>query len=244
MWRKLIGPLAADHRVLVPDLRGFGRSSFAADGDYTKHALAGDILALLDHEGIEKATVIGHDWGGWIAWLLALEHPERVERFVGLDIPRPGEHDRRPAAVVRQLVFGAYQYVIASPALGERLVRNPAIVRAFIRSGSAPDFEWTVADLDRYARVISEPARARASVALYRSFLVHEVPKIARDSYTESQLRVPGLSVMGGRSAITKAMGLPRPDPMLRVEVLEDAGHFVVDEQPERVLELVEDFLA
>lgn len=243
MWRELIAPLAADHRVLVPDLRGFGRSRFPADGDYRKHALARDILGLLDREGIGKATVIGHDWGGWVAWLLALEHPERVERFVGLDIPRPGEQDRRPSAVARQLLFGTYQYVIASPLLGERMVRSPAAVRAFIRSGSSRDFEWSVADLDRYARVISEPARARASVALYRSFLLHEVPQITRGRYTESELRVPGLVVMGGRSAITRALGLPRPDPMLRVEVLDDAGHFLVDEQPERVLELVGDFL-
>ena len=242
MWRPLIGALARDHRVLVPDLRGFGRSD-APRGDYRKHALAADILALLDAEGIESATVIGHDWGGWIAWLLALEHPHRVERFVALDIPRPGEHSRSPSAVLRQLLFGIYQYVISSPLLGERLVRNRAAVSAFIRAGSGPQAEWTDAELDRYAIPLGEPARARASVALYRSFLLSELPRIARGEYTAAELRVPGLAIMGGRSSITRALGLPRPDPLLRVEVIEHAGHFLVDEEPERVLELVREFL-
>ena len=76
VWQPLIVGLGEDHRVLVPDLRGFGRSD-APDGDYSKHSLAADVLALLDREGIERADVVGHDWGGWIAWLLALEHPGR-----------------------------------------------------------------------------------------------------------------------------------------------------------------------
>ncbi len=243
MWRPLVGALAADHRVLVPDLRGFGRSSAPPDG-YRKHDLAGDILALLDAEQIETATVIGHDWGGWIAWLLALEHPQRVERFAALDIPRPGEHDRSPTRILRQLLFGVYQYAIASPVLGERLVRSPAAMRAFIRAGSGPDAEWTDVQLDLYIRQFGEPARARASVALYRSFLLEELPRIARGEYTAAELRVPGLAIMGGSSSITRSLGLPRPDPLLRVEVIENAGHFLVDEEPERVLELVREFLA
>jgi pimeloyl-ACP methyl ester carboxylesterase len=243
MWRRLVGPLATDHRVLVPDLRGFGRSS-SGPGDYRKHALAADILALLDAEQIETASIVGHDWGGWIAWLLALEHPDRVERFAALDIPRPGEHDRGLRKVMRQLVFGTYQYVIASPFLGERLVANPAIVRAFIRAGSGPAAQWNQADLDSYARSVSEPARARASVELYRSFLTKEVPRIARGEYTAAELQVPGLAVMGGRSGITKALGLPRPDPLLQVEVIPEAGHFLVDEAPDRVLALLQRFFA
>jgi len=84
-WRHVIGELARHHRVLAPDLRGFGWSDAPA-GDYAKSTFAADIVALLDREGIDRAAIIGHDWGGYTAFLLALEFPERVERVLGLDI--------------------------------------------------------------------------------------------------------------------------------------------------------------
>ena len=243
VWRGLMAELARDHRVLVPDLRGFGRSE-APPGDYRKHTLVDDVLALLDAEGIERAAIVGHDWGGWIAWLLALEHPDRVERFAGLDIPAPWRTPLTPTRVARQLGFGWYQFVIASPLLGERLIRSsPKPVRAFIRGGTSNRRKlWTDAELDLYAESLREPARARASVALYRTFLLREVPKLARGTYTNAELRVPGLSIMGERSAVTRLIGAPEPGPMLTVELI-DAGHYVVDEAPAEVLALLRGFL-
>src|SRR3954451_6876530 len=79
-WRALFARLAEDHRVIAPDLRGWGWSD-APPGDYAKRTFAADVLALMDHEGIDRANVIGHDWGGYTGFLLALEHPERVERL-------------------------------------------------------------------------------------------------------------------------------------------------------------------
>lgn len=234
MWEPLIAVLGEDHRVLVPDLRGFGRSD-APDGDYSKHALAADVLALLDREGIERAAVVGHDWGGWIAWLLALEHPGRVERFVSLDVPPPSSHQSSLWRLPAQLLFGSYQYVIATPWLGERLVSTPSAVRAFIRAGSGPRHRWSDDELDQYATPLSEPARARASVSLYRTFLLHELPALIRGTYTSETLEVPGLAIMGEASAITKAFGVPDQRPNLDVEVIPDAGHYLVDEAADAV---------
>src|SRR5215212_3618132 len=87
-WRHLIPALSQRYRVLAPDLRGMGWSS-APEGPYDKQTFADDLLALLDAEGIERTRIIGHDWGGYASFLLALGHPERVERLVGLDIPPP-----------------------------------------------------------------------------------------------------------------------------------------------------------
>jgi pimeloyl-ACP methyl ester carboxylesterase len=82
-------PLARDHRVLAPDLRGWGWSD-APEGDYAKATLAEDIVGLLDVEGIERVRIIGHDWGAYTALLMALTCPKRVERVVALDIAPPG----------------------------------------------------------------------------------------------------------------------------------------------------------
>jgi pimeloyl-ACP methyl ester carboxylesterase len=237
MWEPFIADLARDHRVLVPDMRGFGRSA-APSGRYDKHTLAGDVLALLDAEGIEKATIVGHDWGGWTAWLLALEHPERVERFADLDVPPPWSHDNEVSLRMlhRQLLFSVYQWLIAAPILGQRLVGSPEWVRRFIRAGSRRRGAWTDERLELYTRPLQEPARARASVLLYRTFLLLEVPKIALGTYTRNKLEVPGLVIMGAESMIAKLLGVPAERDNLGVQVLEGVGHYVVDEAPDEVL--------
>ena len=242
MWEPLIGDLSERYRVLVPDLRGFGNSE-APRGDYSKHSLAEDVLALLDAEGIERVTIVGHDWGGWIAWLLALEHPERVGRFAALDIPPPGRLRASPARLPGALLFGSYQYLISAPLLGERLVSSERAISAFIRSGGGSRGGVSAASADRYARAIARPERAHVSVALYRTFLLRELPAIARGTYTERELTVPGLCVMGGESSLTKLLGVPEEEANLRVEVLPGAGHFLVDEAPRQVLAQLLPFL-
>jgi pimeloyl-ACP methyl ester carboxylesterase len=229
--------------VLAPDLRGFGRSD-APPGDYAKHVFVADLIALLDAEGIDRATIIGHDWGAWTAWLAALEHPDRVERFVSIDVPPPWRTNLSIDRVLKQLVFGTYQYAISSPLLGQRLVANPAVVRKFISAGSAREFEWDEGDLDAYAQPLSEPARARASVHLYRTFLMRELPAMLRGRYTRQDLRVPGLAIFGARSAIRKITELPDHLPQLQTEVIDGAGHYVPEEKPAEVAALVRAFLA
>jgi pimeloyl-ACP methyl ester carboxylesterase len=242
MWRHLVPALAADRRVLVPDLRGHGRSD-APDGDYRKHVFVDDLLALLDAEGIERAAVVGHDWGGWAAWLAALEHPQRITRFVGIDIPPPWIPRQAPKGIVSQLRFASYQYFISMPFLGERLVRAGRPVREILTRGSGRAMSWTDEEIEAYVAPLREPARARASVHLYRTFLLREVPAIAAGRYTKRRLSVPGLAIMGAESAITRMIWDPRPQPNLEVEVVEGAGHFVPEERPDEVAALVRAFL-
>ena len=245
MWEPLIGELAGDFHVIAPDLRGFGRSEAPA-GPYDKHTLAADVVALMDAEGIEKATIVGHDWGGWIAWLLALEHPERVERFADLDVPPPWSRDNQVswAKLPKQLAFSSYQWIISSPLVGERFVSSPQWLARFIRGGSKRTDVWTPERLAVFTDPMTEHARARASVMLYRTFLLREIPQIIRANYTRDQLDVPGLVIMGGESQITKLLGVPNEAPNLEVEVLGGVGHYVVDEAPEAVMERLRPFLA
>jgi pimeloyl-ACP methyl ester carboxylesterase len=245
MWEPYIEEFASDHRVLAPDLRGFGRSD-APDGRYRKHTLAADVLALLDAEGIDKATIVGHDWGGWIAWLLALEHPDRVERFADLDVPPPWARDNQPSlrTLPSQLAFSAYQWVIASPGLGRRLVSSPGWIDRFLLTASRRRDVWTPERLALYSEPLTEPARAQASVHLYRTFLGLEVPRLARGAYTRNELSVPGLVIMGADSPVARLLGVPDPAENLEVEVIDGVGHYVPDEAPEEVIALLRRFLA
>lgn len=241
-WRHVIPRLARNNRVIAPDLRGWGWSD-APPGDYAKAAFAADVLALLDAEGLERVRVIGHDWGGYTAFLLALEHPERVERLVALDITPPWLGTLRPRHLALPLA-AAYQALVAAPILGPRtMTSGNGFIRALIRAGSGSAMRWSDRELDVYADVLRQPARARASSACYRTFLTREVPQLIAGGNRGSELRVPTLLVMGGQSPLRRVLD-PRPGPNLSVETIDGAGHFLPEEAPEQVLALAEPFLA
>jgi pimeloyl-ACP methyl ester carboxylesterase len=92
-WRHQIGPLAgAGHRVLAPDQRGYNTSDKPVRvADYALDLLAADVIGLIDAAGAgrARAALIGHDWGGIVAWWAALRYPERIERLAVLNAPHP-----------------------------------------------------------------------------------------------------------------------------------------------------------
>jgi pimeloyl-ACP methyl ester carboxylesterase len=234
-WRRLIPALAERYHVIAPDLRGWGWSS-ASPGDYAKATWAHDLLALLDADGLDRVHVIGHDWGGYVAFLMALMAPERIERLVALDVapPWPSGGPRPRHLLVPALA--SYQVLVGTPVLGPRtMTAGRAFVRGIIRAGSGPNVNWSDAELDVYADVLREPARAAASSACYRTFLTRELPvSISRGDRSE-ELRVPSLLVMGGRSALRLVLD-PRPGHNLQVATIPGGGHFLPEEAPDAVL--------
>jgi pimeloyl-ACP methyl ester carboxylesterase len=243
-WARVAPRLAERYRVITPDLRGLGRSPLAPDEDYRKHALLADVLALLDAQGIERCAVVGHDWGGWLAWLLAIERPERVRRVVTLDIPAPWRGELTPRRIAAALAFGSYQYFLASPWLGERtLRRSPEFIKRFIPASAARRV-WTERELEDFARVLQEPGRARASVLYYRQFLLRELPRLVRGTYTGAQVGAPVLAIFGERSPILRLLGTPPRSERVRVEVLPGVGHYPAEEDPDATLGLIEPYLA
>ena len=94
-WRDVIPLLAPHARVICPDLRGFGWTDVPERG-YEKDQLKRDVLALLDALGLERVTFAGHDWGGYVGFMLALDHPDRIESFLALNVlpPWPPESAR------------------------------------------------------------------------------------------------------------------------------------------------------
>jgi pimeloyl-ACP methyl ester carboxylesterase len=226
--------------VLAPDLRGGGWSE-APPGDYAKTTFADDVLVLLNAEGLKRVKLIGHDWGAFTGFLVALEHPERVERMVALDITPPWA----PRPSLRQLalpLLAYYQLLLATPVLGAAaMTSSNAFVRAMIRGGSRLR-RWTDAELDVYADVVRDPARARASSACYRTFLTRELPGSIAGRYRPRDLQVPTLLLMGAASPIHRVLN-PQPTSNLRVETIEGAGHFLPEEAPDQVLDLPLAFL-
>jgi pimeloyl-ACP methyl ester carboxylesterase len=235
LWREVIPRLSDEHRVVCPDLPGFGWSDPAPRG-YAKERLAEQMLALLDELDLERVLIVGHDWGAWIGFLLCLRAPERFERFLAMDAPHPFQ----PSNLRRLLGLWRlwYQVVLAAPALGERALRQWRFHERMLRAAAGPDFRWPEDVLEAFVAPITDPAVARASVEMYRTFLMRELIPVAAGRYRRQRLRVPTLLLAGELDPVARPemlYGAGDNAPHLSVEILPRVGHFLVDEQPEVV---------
>jgi pimeloyl-ACP methyl ester carboxylesterase len=236
-WRKVAPPLAADRRVICADLRGFGWSD-APPGEYAKATLAADLLALLDAMELERVDMIAHDWGAWIGFILCLGHPERFEHYLALNMYTPWPEAPSLRAFPR-LARLWYQVAIAAPLFGQALIERTGFVKRLITAGAVHD-AWTDADLDAFTSVLRVPARARASVCLYRTFLLRELGAFLAGQFNDQRLTVPTLLMHGTRDLAIDHRGLGRwreHAEQMEVELREDSGHFIAEELPDVVVE-------
>jgi pimeloyl-ACP methyl ester carboxylesterase len=233
-WRHLMPALADRHRVLALDLRGFGWSDAPRDG-YEKEDMATDVLAVLDELGLERVKLVGHDWGGWIGFLLCLRAPRRFERFLALNIVPPWVSTR---AVAGHAWRFWYQQLVLAPGIGYRLHRRGEFVRRILVGGSEIKSAWDEEALALFADNLAEPARARAAVQMYRVFNWREALPIARGRYSGATLTVPTLMLFGTEDFVLRPQmlaGYQRHAPEMQVELVPGCGHFIADERPDLV---------
>jgi pimeloyl-ACP methyl ester carboxylesterase len=241
-WRRVIPKLtAAGHHVVCPDLRGFGWSD-APRSSYAKQELAGDVIALLDALELERVRLVGHDWGGFVGFLVALRAPERVSELLALSIIHPwaGVSLSRLARQLPRLPLLVYQPVVATPILGPLAQQLPPFYDA-IFGASGGGRIWSREDRHAFTRVVREPARTEATSRLYRTFLLQELPALARGTYANARLTVPARLVIGRSDPVITEASLtgfePHADEMA-VEVI-DGGHFLPEERPDAVAERI-----
>jgi pimeloyl-ACP methyl ester carboxylesterase len=229
LWHAVMPRLAAaGYRVLAPDLRGFGWSEITPSG-YDKEQFATDVLALLDALGVDECDLVGHDWGGWTAQLLAIRAPQRFRRVALLNISHIWQ---TPAKVVRRLHRLAYQPLVAAPGLGPLVQRGRLLWWFMGRAGIQRD------GVAEFRAAMREPGRAVAGSKVYRTFLTREVPAGARGRYDAARITVPTRVLFGlDDVAIHPSMldGFEDHADDVRITNVPDCGHFIVDEQPERV---------
>ncbi len=243
-WRHLMPELAdAGHRVLAMDLRGFGWSDAPRRG-YEKENMADDVLAVLDELGLARVKLVGHDWGGWIGFLLALREPDRVTRFLALNIVHPW-----PArgSLLRNGWRFWYQQAILAPGLGSRLQRGGRFVPWIIRHWTAEASAWDEETIRAFADAFTRPDHARAGVQVYRVFNFKELLPVARGRYAGCRLAVPTLLLFGSEDRVLRpAMlaGYERHADEMSVELVPGCGHFTADERPDLVAERAREFLA
>ncbi|MCW3057420.1 MAG: alpha/beta hydrolase fold protein [Solirubrobacterales bacterium] len=235
-WRKVIPLLADGHRVICPDLRGFGWSDAPA-GAYDKQTLADDVVAILDALELERVDLLAHDWGAWIGFILALDHPDRIAHYVALNIYPPWAEPPSAGGLLG-LWRILYQLAIATPGIGSALIRRTDFVKRLIRAGAVHKDAWSAEVLETFSAVLREPARADATVHLYRTFLLRELRPYLAGANRSRRLHVPTLLLHGMRDLAVDYRRLGEWEAhadQMAVELREDSGHFIAEELPDFV---------
>jgi pimeloyl-ACP methyl ester carboxylesterase len=241
-WRHQITPLAeAGYRVLAPDQRGYGASDKPRGvAAYALDTLTADVVGLIDAYQREKATVIGHDWGGVVAWAAIARHPSRFDRAVILNAPHPDAMLRELKGIFSQFLKSWYALFFQIPRLPEILLRRADfrwLVNAMTNSSRPGTF--STADFQIYKAAWSEPGALTSMVNWYRAGF-----RIKRAPYP--LVEVPTLLIWGSKDRFL-GPGIARSSYALcesaHLEWLEEATHWVQHEEPERVNRLILDFL-
>ncbi|ADV66062.1 alpha/beta fold hydrolase [Deinococcus maricopensis] len=238
-WRHQLAPLArAGYRVVAPDLRGYNASEKPPGvRAYRLSELVADVAALIQHEGASRAVMVGHDWGGVIAWAFAMRRPELTERLVVLNAPHPRAYRRELKRRPEQRRRSAYVAYFQLPWLPEQTLRF-ALPRLFRRTATPGAF--TDEDLRAYREAFAQPGALSATINYYRALLRH--PSESRAAVIEA----PTLLIWGEQDValvpqLTEDLGEWVPD--LRVARLPHATHWVQHDDPLRVTQLILAFL-
>jgi pimeloyl-ACP methyl ester carboxylesterase len=242
-WRRLIPLLADRYRVICPDTRGSGWSDAPRSG-YDKETMSRDILGIMDALGLDRFRMVGHDVGGYLGFLICLEAPRRVVRYVSLNTGHPYVRPT-PAALGTFWRFW-YWPINGAPVLGPWVIRHGfyGALRRWFTGGRA---DWSAEDVEVFLGQWTEKDRALAASKTYRSYLVKDSPWVLRGRYRSTRLTVPTLMLHGSEDKILREPFLRGFEPFaddMSLELVPDAGHFIADERPELVAERVREFFA
>jgi pimeloyl-ACP methyl ester carboxylesterase len=250
-WRRQLPALgAAGLRAVAPDLRGYGRSG-GREGPFDLRTLADDVAGLVAALGRERAALVGHDWGGAVAWSAAGHRPEVVERLAVLNCPHPLALGRELRRNPRQLRRSLYMLFFQLPWLPEWLLsrRGGAAVGRALRGGSHVKEAFTWEETRPYREAFSDRRAAAAALGYYRAAFRGQLPGAPRSR--GRPIAAPTLVLWGveDRFLGLETIAPDRLDRYLapgnvpRVVLIEGAGHFLQNEAPERVNEELVAFL-
>ena len=233
LWRNQIPALVkAGCRVIAPDLRGCGDSDApVGKTNYTIDTLIKDVTGLMDHLGIKRAPVVGHDWGAILGWFLAIKHPDRVDRYVALSVGHPTAYKK---GGIEQKLRSWYAAASQFPAIPEILTRSFNWLLMLVLTQSHPEMVHWIEDKSRPGRLTAGMNWYRANFTrmLFGNAGYVEVPVFGiwstGDIYlTERQMKMSTLYV----------------DAPWRYERIENSSHWIPLDAPERLNKLLIEYL-
>lgn len=251
-WRHQMGALAeAGYHVIVPNQRGYGNSSRPEEVTaYDIEHLTGDLVALLDHFGYDRATFVGHDWGAMVVWGLTLLHPERVDRVINLSLPYIERGELPPITFLEAILGSDYYFVHFNrqPGVADAVLdANPGrFLRNLYRTNepqSAPTPGMVMINLATAETALGEPVMSEEDLAVYVSAFEASGFTSSINWYRNADrnwellaaadpiIQHEALMIYGDRDTIPKSETLTDFVPNVDVVSL-DCGHWIQEEKP------------
>ncbi len=269
-WRHQIEPLATRFRVVAPDLRGYNESEKPAGvAAYAMPELVADVEGLVRAFGARDAAIVGHDWGGAVAWTFAMERPALTRKLAVLNCPHPALMTQHLRGNLRQLARSWYMFFFQIPRLPELLLglgHASAIGRAF-RAASVRPGVLTDEDVQRLRDAAMHSGALRGALNYYRAafrdranaallpgplrrfvYGDEELPPPRRTLEDWPRIAAPTLLIWGEQDIALGTELTTGMEPLLsgpfEIRYVPDSGHWVQQEQPELVTRWLEEFLA
>lgn len=251
-WKNQIEPLAeAGYRVWAPDMRGYNLSDKPRGiSAYNLDLLAADVVGLMDQAGVDQARLVGHDWGAAVAWWTAANYPDRLSKLGILNVPHHSVMAKHLRTNREQRRRSWYIYIFQLPWLPERGARRDnygTFINAIQgRNGRSEE------ENDLYRAAWSQPGALTSMINYYRALIRHRpkrstAERSGADRPVSNRIRVPTLMIWGAQDvALGREMAQPSIDlcDEGRLVFLEEATHWVQHDEPERVNDLLLEFLA
>lgn len=242
-WRYQIPEFAQYFKVVALDLRGYNDSDKPNQKSaYVMDEFVKDIAGVIQGLGYETCVLVGHDWGGAIAWNFAYTYPKMLEKLIILNLPHPAKF-AQGLLTLQQLIRSSYIFFFQLPWLPELLIKSSdyaAIKRAF--KGMAVDKStFTQNDIDAYKNAAAKPGALTASLNYYRNALQQRIFKTNWEILT-----VPTLMIWGENdTALGKELtyGTETYVQDLQIKYIPNCSHWVQQEQPKLVNRYMRDFL-
>jgi pimeloyl-ACP methyl ester carboxylesterase len=253
-WRDLLAEFGKDFHAVAPDLRGYNLTSKPPSvDDYKIGTLVDDLGALARHLGHQKFTLVAHDWGGGVAWSLAMRHPEWLERLIIVNSPHPTVFERELNTNPAQQKASMYTRLFQSPKTEAMLsADNFKALRGIFLDDGLKRGHFTEADAKAYMEAWSQPGALTGSLNYYRAANMGpptkpgETARSFETGVADPIVRVPTLVIWGELDThlLTSNLdGLEMYVPDLTVRRIPDGTHWVIHEQPQTVIRHMRDFL-
>ena len=242
-WRHQIPEFAKDFKVVALDLRGYNDSDKPQDQSaYVMDQFILDVEGVIKGLGYERCVLVGHDWGGAIAWNFAYAHPEMVERLIVINLPHPAKF-AQGFRTPQQLLRSSYIFFFQLPWLPELLLQSSdyqAIENA-LKGMAVNKSAFTKADLEAYKDAAAKRGALTAMLKYYRNVLQQRLL-----SFDWSVLEVPTLMIWGENDqALGKELtyGTEAYVRDFRIKYIPNCSHWVQQEQPQLVNQYMREFV-